>query len=160
MNLTNILNWQYLSMNNNLKSYERLLAAADPAALATYRDDGTGWTALEILCHLRDFEQVFIERAQTIVEQDNGALPFPSPDGLAAERAYSQQNIGDAFTAWQATRAQHIDYLKTRSESDWVRTAVHPTRGILTLFEVACMPVMHDNLHLEQMTRVLAEKKS
>ncbi len=160
MNHQNIRNWQYQQIENNLKSYEALLTLLDPAAFTTYRDGGTGWTALEILCHLRDFEDVFMQRARVAVEQHEGALPFPNPDALAAENRYMEQSIDDVLAEWKRRRALLLEYYRARADEDWARVAIHPTRGPLTLLDLLCMAPMHDALHMEQLTRTLREQKA
>lgn len=157
--LATVHGWQFIQLENNQKTVEWILRSADPAVLTTYRDGGSGWTALEVLCHLRDFEQVFLERLHITVEQDKGALPFPKPDDLAAAGNYNSQNVEDALAAWKATRASLLAFLRERPDSDWERTAIHPVRGELSLNEQLTLATQHDTIHMEQMSRVLYEKK-
>lgn len=93
MTLAQIRAWQFTQLENNIQSIERVIRMADPVAITTYRDGGTGWTALEILGHLNDFEAVFSERVHVTVEQENGALPFP-PAGCAGAGASIQYAFG------------------------------------------------------------------
>jgi|SRR5688572_2604831 uncharacterized damage-inducible protein DinB len=159
MNIANVRGWQFTQLENNLKSVEWLLRTTDAQARITFRDGGSGWTALETLCHLRDFEKVFLQRARLTVEQDNPALPFPKPDDVAAEGRYNEQDFEAALAEWKSNRATLIGYLKERSDADWERPAAHPTRGSLTLFDQLFLTAMHDTVHMEQMTRTLHEKK-
>lgn len=154
-----VLGWQFTQLANNIRSVESILRMSDPQALTSFRDGGTGWTALEVLCHLRDFEQVFIERARVALEQDNGALPFPNPDDLARDRRYNEQSVDAVLAEWKTRRADFIAYMRDRSDADWERTAIHPTRGVLTLLEQLFLATLHDTTHLEQMTRTLNEKR-
>ena len=135
MNMATVRDWQLTMLEKNIASIERVVRMSDGAALTTFRDNGTGWTALETLCHLRDFEAIFMERAQITVEQEDGALPFPKPDDLAAARDYNTQPLGAVLTEWQHNRSALIAYLRARPESDWERTAIHPVRGVLTLMD-------------------------
>lgn len=159
MTLAQIRAWQFTQLENNIQSIERVIRMADPVAITTYRDGGTGWTALEILGHLNDFEAVFSERVHVTVEQEQGALPFPQPDALALEHQYNTLSVDALVESWKARRAEHVAYLKARPESDWERVAIHPVRGPLSLFDQLTLATMHDTLHLEQMTRTLIEKR-
>ena len=159
MQLSTVRGWQFSELENNIQSIERIIRLSDPAALTTFRDSGAGWTALEALCHLRDFEVVFLQRAKVTVEQENPPLPFPSPDELAQERHYNQQNPDEVLAAWKTNRAIYLTYMRERADTDWERTAVHPKRGVLTLFEQLCLSASHDTVHMEQITRTLFEKK-
>ena len=159
MNLQRLIGWHYDQLENNIKSVERIMLMSEPQAITTYRDGGTGWTALEVLCHLRDFENVFSERAHITVEQERAALPFPSPDAMAAEGHYNKAFVPDVVAEWKSRRAAFITYLRERPESDWQRIAIHPKRGEMTLYDQLTLATMHDTLHMEQMTRVLYEKR-
>ncbi|MBX3066909.1 MAG: DinB family protein [Anaerolineae bacterium] len=132
---------------------------SDPQVLTTYRDGGTGWTALEALCHLRDLETIFTHRFTFTVEQDNPDLPMSNPDALATERRYNEQNVDQALAEWKQQRIKNVAYLKERSESDWERVGVHPIRGKMTLLDILCLEAQHDTIHMEQITRTLNEKK-
>ena len=159
MQVATIRAWQMKQMEDNLKSVKWLVRSQMPEALRTFRDGGEGWTVLEVLCHLRDFEEVFQERARLAVEQEVPALPFPDPDELARERHYNEQSLDVVLAAWQGRRDQLLAYLRARSEADWERLAQHPTRGEMSLFDQLFLIPQHDSLHLEQMTRILYEKR-
>jgi hypothetical protein len=160
MNLEKIREWQFTMMEKNIDSIANVIRMADARAITSYRDNGTGWTALETLCHLRDFETIFLERARITVEQENGALPFPKPDELAADRAYNGQNVEVVLTEWRQNRAALLAYLRARDEGDWARTAIHPVRGVLSLMDQVLLAASHDANHLEQITRTLIQKKT
>lgn len=159
MQLETVRGWQITRMELSLKTVESLLSTVAHDAMITYRDSGDGWTVLEVLCHLRDFEEVFRERFRLAVEQDNPELPFPNPDDLARTNAYNHQSWPAVLEDWKRSRADFIAFLKSRAESDWERPARHPIRGILTLHDQLFLTALHDTIHIEQITRILAEKK-
>lgn len=159
MLVATIREWQYKQMEDNIKSATWLVRSSDPRALTAFRDGGSGWTVLEVLCHLRDFDEVFFERARLTVEEENPPLPFPDPDALARERRYSEQTEAAALGQWQERRASLLAYLRARSDAAWERPAQHPTRGEMSLFDQLFLIPQHDSLHLEQMTRILYERK-
>jgi uncharacterized damage-inducible protein DinB len=158
MQIEKIRDWQLTQLENHAKAVESIIRAGDSQSLTTFRDNGTGWTVLEVLCHLRDFEEVFTQRAHLAVEQDNPPLPFPKPDELAIQNRYNEQNI-EALAEWKKRRSNLIGYMRERIPTDWDRPAMHPVRGQLTLLEQLLLLPLHDTIHLEQMTRILNEKK-
>ncbi len=160
MNVVSVRNWQYQMLENNLKSVDSILRLVPPAALITYRDGGAGWTALELLCHLRDLEEVVIERARLTVEQENAPLPMPDPDALAAERRYNEQDVETVFAEWRARRTAYLTFLQNRADSDWDRVGLHPRRGPMTLLDQLIFLPSHDGIHIEQITRVLREQRN
>jgi uncharacterized damage-inducible protein DinB len=147
-------------LHKGLTPVQHLIQTVSQDDLTRWRDGGTGWTALETICHLRDFEALFIERATLTVEQELPPLPFPNPDQLAAERQYIQQDPAAVHAAWAQNRQQFLAYLRARPNSDWERVAQHPTRGLLSLQEQLVLAAWHDVNHLEQMTRTLLERQA
>jgi hypothetical protein len=121
----------------------------------TIRDGGDGWNATQVVCHLRDFEALFLQRARMTVEQEYPDLPFPDPDELAVEQRYDEQDIDTAFADWQRHREDHLFYLRELDEDQWERAARHPKRGHFTLHDQLLLTTLHDMLHMEQMTKIL-----
>lgn len=151
--------WQFELLEKSLASFGCIVEATPVDDLRTWRDGGRGWTALEVLCHLGDFEEVFQERARVTLTQSDGALPFPDPDRMAAERRYNEQDARSVQAAWAGRRRRLLDLLKPLTESRWQRTALHPKRGLMSLQDQLALITWHDANHMEQMLRTLREKR-
>lgn len=154
-----IRGWQSSQLEKNVSIYKNVMQGLSEETMRTYRDGGTGWTVLEVLCHLRDFEELFLERAKMTMLEDNPALPFPDPDALADELNYNEDNPALVLSHWTALRKEHLVFLDKREEGDWERPAIHPTRGKFTLHDGLFLTVWHDSNHLEQIMRILSEKR-
>lgn len=139
-------------------SLRHILEASERDAFRAYRDGGTGWTVTEVLCHLRDFESVFLERAQLTVNNDFPDIPFPDPDQLAIDHHYADEQAWQAFEDWQRRRRAMLEFLECQEEDVWERAANHPTRGRFTLNQQLALAAWHDVNHIEQITRILAER--
>lgn len=127
----------------------------------TYRDGGDGWTVVEVICHLRDFDKVFVERAQLTLNEEFPDLPFPSPDGLAMDLKYNEQDLKDAFKEWKAVREEYVTILEgVSSDEDWERVGNHPKRGCTTLNDQLFIATWHDVNHLAQISKILTERRS
>src|SRR5690606_35782625 len=122
-------------LDDHLKAIESILRAAPPDALTTFRDGGSGWTALEVICHLRDLETLYFERARLTVEQERPALPNVDPDALAADRRYNEQDVETVLREWAEIRTAFAAFVRERGADDWERVGIHPRRGPLTLLE-------------------------
>lgn len=146
-------------LNKGLQIVDTILKTTSPADLTAYRDGGSGWTALETLCHLRDFEAVFYERACMTVDQDTPELPVPNPDTMAQEGRYHEQDAAAVYQAWVEQRKEFIRYLQNVDAAAWQREAKHPKRGMMSLQDQLTLTAWHDVNHIEQMTRILAERK-
>ncbi len=120
------------------------------------RDGPDGWSIIEIVCHLRDFDEIFYRRAQMMQAQEQPQLPAYDHEAMAIERAYQQEDLAEAFETLKATRARFIAFFAALTPEQWERDGVHPERDSFTMTDAAMQVGLHDLDHLEQITRVLA----
>ena len=158
--LTTIRNWQLDQLRKAIGVMRYLVASTSPLDAHTYRDGGNdgnvaGWTALEVLCHLRDWDGIFSERFRVTVEQDNPPLPNADPAQTAIDQRYNEQDADEAVATWAEKREGVISYLSGLDESAWARTAQHSTRGPMTLMDTLMLMTWHDMNHIEQMVKIL-----
>ncbi len=135
-----------------------LLTAVDQTAATTLRDahDGPkGWTVLEVVCHLRDYDGIFRARAQRMLAEEYPALAPSDHKALAVERAYNAQDLRQVYAELVESRQETIELFKGLDEEDWARAGLHPERGHFTLTDAAVQVGTHDVIHLEQITRIL-----
>jgi hypothetical protein len=121
----------------------------------TLRDGVDGWTALEILCHLRDFDEIFYRRAKSMIEQDNPTFKAYDHEAMVTERAYNAQDPNQVVASFRRHRAEFIAFFEGLSEEQWARSGTHPERGHFTMLDAVAQVATHDVNHLEQMVRVL-----
>jgi uncharacterized damage-inducible protein DinB len=152
--------WHMDQLRKSVHIVNSIIENCSQTDLKTLRDGGTGWTVLEVLCHLRDYEALFLERAHMTVEQTDAALYNPNPDELASARRYNEQNLSDIYAEWRKNRSDFLGFLEGQNDSAWERAAIHPKRGRMSLQDQLALTAWHDVNHLEQITRILAEKKS
>lgn len=153
--------WMFHQMAQTIPTLEYYVASITSVEATTYRDGGTGWTVTETLCHLRDFEDMFIQRATATVEKDNPPLNNRVPDELAAEKGYASERDPKAvFVAWRALREHHMTYLKSLDETAWSRTGQHPSRGAMTLEEQLALTARHDADHIGQIAKIMLGKQT
>jgi len=156
-----IRHWQIDQLRKDMAVLGHIVKHTSQEDATTYRDGGEGWTALEALCHLRDFEAVFFERAQITLAQAMGDLPFPDHEALVTEKNYNAQSLDVVYTEWAQTRREYIEFLQGISGDDtWEKPGKHPTRGPFTLNDQLFLTVWHDTNHIEQIVRTLDEKQS
>lgn len=122
----------------------------------TITDGPDGWNITEIVCHLRDFEEIFFQRAKRIQTEENPTLIPVDHEKLAIESAYAKQNLTEVLGQFHAKRAEFIAWLRNVPESDWQRTGIHPEFGSYTLLEQAMQNALHTIDHIEQLVHTLA----
>jgi len=130
-----------------------LLDGVDQATGSSLRDGGDGWTCVEVVCHLRDFDAISLRRLRLILEQDAPALPLFDVPGLAA--GYAGQSLATVLAERAALRAEITALLEGLPTDAWSRTGVHPTLGAWTVTEMGIKLAAHDVDHLEQIGRIL-----
>lgn len=148
-------------MRLTVKTLAHILSRVSQTDAATLRDvpnaDGKpGWTVLEVVCHLRDFNTFFHQRALMMLDEDYPTLPAYDHEALALEYAYNQQDLGMVLADLQAGRAAIVEFFKGLNDEQWALAGVHPERGHFTMTDAVMQVGLHESDHLEQITRILA----
>ena len=164
---------------------ERMAATADELAAAiagksdaelSRRPDAKNWAAKEIVCHLRDIEELVIVRFHTMLAMDDpkvmvvgappldlgewgigGDVPVPlDADRWAEERQYLRNDVGGALAAFRRRRGEVLAFLRRLTPAQWKRGSIHPTLGRATFEGWTAGIAGHDDGHLAQLVRALA----
>jgi hypothetical protein len=111
---------------------------------------------VEVLCHLRDNEESFLDRFRQIVALDEPRFPRSNPDRWAEERQYLRHDAAAALAAFGRRRGETLEFLKALAPDAWQRAGVHlDSRGRRTLDEFLAVMAWHDDNHLDQLRRAL-----
>jgi hypothetical protein len=121
----------------------------------TARDGEDGWTVLEIMCHVRDFENINYERARSMVETDLPHWPRVDHLALVGSNAYAQQNLSAVLSNYIEIRQEFVNWLVGLPDEAWGRKGVHADLGEINLAESVINTVLHDLNHIEQLVRAL-----
>ena len=144
-------------------------------AALSRRPDGKNWAAKEVVCHLRDIEELFMVRFQTMLAMDEpkflvlGAMPpnpaewgigglvkpAMDPDRWAEKRQYLRNDTRAALAAFRSRREESLAFLRQLTPEHWQRGSVHVTLGRLTYGDWVTLMAAHDDNHLNQLKRAL-----
>ncbi len=132
------------------------------------RPDLKNWAAKEVICHLRDTEELFMARLELIAAMDEPAfgaagqgaraLTIDTPDRWAEDRQYLRNDAAEALNTFRKRREGLLTHLRALSPKQWQRGGIHPTRGRMTIDDFATMIAWHDDNHLDQLRRALGGK--
>ena len=115
------------------------------------------WSMLEVVCHLRDVEEFFVERYGKIANHDRPQLGMINQDELAAKLRYNEDDPRLVLKEFQDLRAESVAILGALAYQSWGRVGVHPKRGDVSVTWTAEHQVEHDANHLSQI-RALQER--
>jgi hypothetical protein len=121
----------------------------DRAALLRPAFDG-GWGIVEILPHLKDWEEIYFERASRILSEVEPHLTSFDDTLWSIERDYRGQDPYVTHTEFTELRQQLVELLSNASPEEWQRTAIHGYYGQITLHWMADHICDHDAEHLQQ----------
>jgi hypothetical protein len=127
----------------------------DPESLIRPASDG-GWGVVEILPHLADWEEIYIERIRKTAQEDRPYLPGFDDSLWSIERDYRGQNPRASFARLSELRAGTVEFLKALPAESWTRTGEHGYYGEVTLQWLADHICDHDQEHLQQARDALA----
>jgi uncharacterized damage-inducible protein DinB len=119
------------------------------------RPDAKNWAAKEVVCHLRDTEEAFVQRFQAILAMDGAPLLAADPDRWAEERQYARNDVAAALVAFRKRREESLALLKTLGPEQMQRAGNHAVRGRMTIGDFVSLMAWHDDNHLDQIKRAL-----
>jgi hypothetical protein len=118
-------------------------------------DGPGGWSVVETMCHIRDFADVSLQRAQLILAEDQPLLPNLDPLEAARRRDYPHQALAVEFDAYLGARRALVTLLGGVTEAQWARCGTHSAYGSMSLLELLVFITWHDLSHIEQVARTL-----
>ncbi|WP_110514277.1 DinB family protein [Herpetosiphon llansteffanensis] len=146
-------------MRLTLDTLGHVLSNVSQDQATSLRDGSNGWTVVEVLCHLRDYDQIFLERAIMMRDQDFPLLPGYDHEAMAIERNYNSNDLRTVYAALQESRPRFIAFFQALSPEQWAKAGTHPERGYFSLTDAAMQVGIHDVIHLEQISRILLQAK-
>jgi hypothetical protein len=157
--MSNIRRWHFEQLHYALKTVAYILQSVSAQDLITYRDNHDGWTVAEVLGHLLNSDWLFLERATLIMTQDKPELPSLDPAEEVRKGCYNERDPQAIFAEWQQARAEYLAYLADIPDEGWNREGGNPNYPLFSLNDQLSLVCWHDQVHIEQMTRILTEKK-
>jgi uncharacterized damage-inducible protein DinB len=150
------------SIDDDLKRMEMTPGTFDAAirglsdAALSRRPDDKNWAAKEILCHMRDTEEQFMNRFQNIIAADEPKLVAAQAERWASDRQYLRNDGCDALDSFKRRRKEVLEFLRGLKPEQWERGGIHSTRGRMSIKDFVAIMAGHDESHLEQLKRALA----
>lgn len=135
--------------------YKAILQGVTPERARTATDGPNGWSIVEIMSHVYEYEGLFMSRIQQMLTEDKPVFPQLDQAALAKQDRYQDRDFVQMWNGWLERRRAFLDLLKGLTDEQWQRLGVHPLLKEVTVMEMGLNTVVHDIDHLEQITRAL-----
>jgi uncharacterized damage-inducible protein DinB len=156
------------SLNNGRDALETALAGIDDA-LASRKPPSGGWSILECVDHMVESERYLLTRLR--IAQLSTDPPHPSREAKIADRAADRSRpieapsvahpsgnypgLGEALAAFDAVRAETLEYLENLTDDPRSLTTDHPlVLGPVTCYETLLMIAAHPARHAQQILEI------
>jgi len=107
------------------------------------------WSTLEVVCHLNDFEPVYVDRMKRVIAEDRPSLISADENRFVTALAYHERDIEEELTIIETLRKQMARILRTLPDAALERVGVHNEAGPLTLEELLGRAIKHIPHHLK-----------
>jgi hypothetical protein len=114
------------------------------------------WSTLEVVCHLADFEPVYLDRMKVILVEEKPTFFGRDENSFAAKFAYHQRDLGEELNVIESCRQSMTRILRTLPPTDFQRVGVHSEAGEMC-FETLLRRVTN---HLTHHAKFIAEKRA
>lgn len=145
---------QLARMGRTAADFAAAIKGASDAQLSR-RPDDTSWSAKEVVCHMRDTEESFMQRFQAVMAMDEPRFLPVEPDRWAADRQYLRHDTAEALDAFRVRREESLRFLRELRPEQWERGGTHATRGRMTIRDFVGLMAWHDDNHIDQLRRAL-----
>jgi len=118
------------------------------------------WSIKEIMCHLRDMEQLAYQaRYRTMLAEDSPMLEFVDQNRIAHENDYINQDAKSALADFRTLRAETVKTLEDAPVEAWSRIGIHQTDGAMTIEQLVNRQINGNDInHLNQMKDIVRLK--
>jgi uncharacterized damage-inducible protein DinB len=106
------------------------------------------WSTQELVCHIADFEPVYVDRMKRIIAQEDPTLFSGDPDLFASKLAYHERDINEELALIEACRAHMSRILRTLPAEAFQRRGIHSENGPMTLEKILGHIAGHITHHL------------
>lgn len=112
------------------------------------------WSIHDVIIHLGDSETFGFERLRKTIAEDKPTLQVYDEDAWARNLSYQRQERHFALALFSAQRRSTASLLRMLPPEIWKRTAIHPERGEISLYDIFIIYLEHGSIHLAQIEQI------
>ncbi len=129
-----------------------------PTDVYDHKTDPSRFSFREIIAHLADWEPIVLQRMQQTLGQPGSELKVWDEEQMAIDHEYSKTDPWVEFERWLVDRDRTIEFLQGDGNGKFELSAVHPERGVQTIYDMANLELGHDTYHVEQLLQFLPKR--
>lgn len=120
--------------------------------------DGGGWSAIEVVRHVRDVVQVYGMRFKWMILQDDPFLPNYDEDRWVAASPDGPAQLDAVLDELAAYRAETVRLLRALPAEGWSRRGRHEVLGSVELEPYVRHQLAHEEQHLAQLAGAIGDR--
>jgi uncharacterized damage-inducible protein DinB len=140
-----------------LEGLDTLLQGSTPAEL-TYSPEGK-WSALQNLAHLGRYYEVFAERIERMLHEDQPSLPRYRAEEDPGFAAWLERSPDEVIRDLKQARKQMLERVQPLDPASLERTGIHPLLGAMPLRRWLEFFLVHEGHHLYTVVLRLGEAR-
>jgi uncharacterized damage-inducible protein DinB len=116
-----------------------------------FQPDPDRFTLREVIAHIADIEQIFLDRLVRTKQNDGEYFERPDSGQMAIDRNYGSSNPEHNLTTFRSDRQKLIEFLSKLIEEEWTKVSVmdHPMSP-WTIQDQVIFLAVHDGYHAGQ----------
>jgi len=151
------ISWLTFSLGKSALVFATTIGGVSQEQAGQLTDGPDGWSILEIMCHVRDYQEIFIERVERMINEDNPTLTpvdAAAREALIVDNRYAEQDLLAVYQDYASTRKKFIEYVASLADAQLERPGINPLRGEIDVLTEIYHAIMHDIDHAEQIVHV------
>lgn len=140
------------------KKLEHLIKGV-PTAKLRKRPAADKWSVHEIVAHLADTEIVVAFRLRLVLATPGAPMTAVDQDSWVTSGHCEKRDLRKAVEQFRVIREANLALLKSLTPRQWKHYGMHSERGQETVEDMVRMYAGHDINHLQQIERILSEKR-
>ncbi len=149
------------SITNQLKQNKlviKTLLGGLSAEQYVWKPAENSWSLLEIISHLLDEEKEdFRQRIKLTLAGKDKPFPPIDPHNWPQMRNYLSRNYNETLSEFSMERDASIGWLQGLESPNWNDFREHPIAGKLYAGDLLISWVVHDLIHISQITRCISD---
>ena len=110
-------------LNKTRLTYNMVIDDVSQQQAQQLRDGDGGWSVLEIMCHIRDYQGIYLERIDSMLNEDNPTFKSYDRFKLIQQNDYANQDLKAVYRDYSETRDKAIELLNSLSDEISVNLA-------------------------------------